>query len=179
MEATTRTVARVNEVSILVVENGEKLVPIKPICEALGVDYSGQLQKLKSNEILGPTMGLSPTVGADEKNREMVCIPFKFVFGWLFTISEKNVNPSIVPALIKYKMECYDALYRNFTDHTDFLEQKQNALRERLEEMERIQMEFRTAKDRLSEAKDKLNIVKELTFEAWQNNNRQLTFDFQ
>jgi len=179
METTTRALAKINNVSIVVIENGDKLIPVKPICEALGVDYSSQLQKLKSDEILSSVVVLSPTTGADEKTYEMVCIPYKFVFGWLFTINPKNVNPEVATAVTKYKLECYDALYRNFTDHTEFLEQKQNALRERLEEMERIQSEFRTAKERLSEAKEQLNAVKNLTFDEWQNNNRQLTFDFQ
>jgi hypothetical protein len=30
-------------------------------------------------------------VATDGKKREMVTIPYRFVFGWLFTINSKNV----------------------------------------------------------------------------------------
>ena len=45
--ATITTVAKINKTNILVIEkNGEKRIAIKPICEALGVDFSGQLQRI-------------------------------------------------------------------------------------------------------------------------------------
>jgi hypothetical protein len=33
------TVARINQVDILVIEDGDKLVAVKPICEAVGIAY--------------------------------------------------------------------------------------------------------------------------------------------
>ncbi len=178
METATKTVAKINDVSIVVIENGKSLVPIRPICDALGVDYSAQLQKIKSDEILAPVMGLSPTTGADGKTYEMACIPYKFVFGWLFTISPKNVNPEISQAVTRYKLECYDALFKNFTDQSDFLRQKQAALEEQMEEVERIRFDFKHTKQKLDEAREKLNEVKEMTFEKWQANNQQLKIEF-
>lgn len=80
-EIKTTTVAKINQVEILVIENGEKRVAVKPICEALGVDYPSQYTKLQKDPILGSTIGLSTTVGADGKDREMVTIPFMYVFG--------------------------------------------------------------------------------------------------
>ena len=79
----TREIAKVNNVAIMAGNDPKKLVPIKPICEALGIDYARQFQKLKDDEDLGPTIGLTPTVAADGKIREMVCLPMEFIFGWL------------------------------------------------------------------------------------------------
>lgn len=31
-------------------------------------------------------------VAADGKQREMLCLPIRYVFGWLFTINPANVN---------------------------------------------------------------------------------------
>ena len=107
-------VAKINNVEIVVIRNGSEMVPVKPICEALGIDFSSQLQKLKNDEILGSTVVMNTTVGADEKNREMVTIPLKFVFGWLFTIDPSRVKPEAKEIVIKYKLACYEALYEYF-----------------------------------------------------------------
>ena len=98
----TREIAKVNNVAIMAGNDPKKLVPIKPICEALGIDYARQFQKLKDDEDLGPTIGLTPTVAADGKIREMVCLPMEFIFGWLFTINPKNVKPEAQEAVMSY-----------------------------------------------------------------------------
>ena len=48
----TRIIARVNNVDI-VSTSDEQLVPIRPICEALGIDANGQKQRIERDEILG------------------------------------------------------------------------------------------------------------------------------
>lgn len=88
----TKIITRVNNVDI-VATSDEQLVPIRPICDALGIDYKVQWQKLKDDEDLSSTMVLSTTVGADRKEREMCCLPIRYIFGWLFTINPKNVKP--------------------------------------------------------------------------------------
>lgn len=110
----------INEVDIISTQtNGQTLVPIKPICDALGIDYSGQLQKLKSDVELSSVMGLSPTTGADGKQYEMVCLPLEFVFGWLFTINPANVKDAAKDAVRQYRRECYHALYNHFFEKSE------------------------------------------------------------
>lgn len=174
----TKTVARIKDVSIMLIDDAEKLVPIKPICQALEVNYSSQLEKIKSDEILGSTVPLRGIVAADGKEREMACIPFKLVFGWLFTINPKNVKAEAKEQIIKYRLECYNALFNYFTDQGEFLEQKQKALEKQLEEVERIRTEYSDQKKLLNDARKTLNDIKELTFEEWQMNKRQLSLDF-
>ncbi|MBQ6203633.1 MAG: hypothetical protein IJK46_06010 [Prevotella sp.] len=73
----TTSVAIVNGISLQVVQDErEQLVAVKPVCEILGVDFSAQRAKLKEHPIFGSTMVLSTTVGADGKEREMVCIHY-------------------------------------------------------------------------------------------------------
>lgn len=174
----TKTVARIKDVSIMLIDDAEKLVPIKPICQALEVNYSSQLEKIKSDEILGSTVPLRGIVAADGKEREMACIPFKLVFGWLFTINPKNVKAEAKEQIIKYRLECYNALFNYFTDQGEFLEQKQKALEKQLEEVERIRNDYSDQKKLLNDARKTLNDIKELTFEEWQMNKRQLSIDF-
>lgn len=172
--ATTNTVAKINNVEILVIENGEKRVAVKPLCDILGVDFSAQLQRIKSDEILGSVVGLSTTTGADGKQYEMTTIPFKFVFGWLFTINPKNVAPEAKDAVVRFKLECYDALYNHFTGYADFVEQRQRLIEEHLVVVEKIASDFNQAKTRLAEAKEELNRARKLTFADYDAQRRQL-----
>ncbi len=109
-------IKRVNGTNINIVQEGSDiLVPIRPICDALGVTFSRQRKKIAEDPILGPTVALRATVGGDGKQREMVCLPFELVFGWLFTISPDNVaSDEAAEAVIRYKRECYHALFAHF-----------------------------------------------------------------
>jgi len=174
----TKTIARINNVSILLIENGEKLVPIRPICQALGIDEESQRKKINNDDFLSSTAVLSTAVGADKKEREMVCLPFMYVFGWLFTINPKNVKPEAQEAVAKYRNECYTVLFKHFTDQSEFLEYKQAALEQQVDEVERIRTDFKNTKVKLDMARKVLNQVKEMTFDDWQSNNRQLKIEF-
>lgn len=109
----TKTIVRVNNVDIIATSD-EQMIAIHPICEALGIDEEGQRQRIVRDEILSSTACMIKAVAADGKDREMYCIPYKYVFGWLFSIDTSRVNEEARPAVLRYKEECYDALYRHF-----------------------------------------------------------------
>ena len=101
-------------------ENEQHYVAIKPICQALGIDHQKQFERIKSDEILCQLY--TDTVynwGADGKRYKMICLPLKFVFGWLFSIDESKVNEQAKPIFRQYKMECYHALYEHFNGVTN------------------------------------------------------------
>lgn len=103
------------EISAVTDENHNIFVPVKPICDAIGVAYQTQHLKLQDHEILAPTITLRVMVAADGKKREMVCLPLEFVYGWIFTINAKNVSESAHDTVLRYQLECYEALYKHFT----------------------------------------------------------------
>jgi len=108
-------IAKVNGHEIVMVESDhERLIPIKPICEALGIASQKQIEKIKEDDILSSVATLGVSTGADGKQYEMFCLPLQYIFGWLFTINPKNVNESSREAVIKYRRECYDILYKHF-----------------------------------------------------------------
>ncbi len=175
----TKTVAKVNQVNIqMVTDNKERLVPIKPICEAMGIDPKVQRTKIQEDEFLSSVGVLSTSTGSDGKQYEMMCLPFEFVFGWLFTINPKNVKEEAREAVSKYRIECYRALYRHFSAQADFLNEKQVLVDKHIDQVEKIRAEFSSAKLRLAEEQKKLTEVRRLTLEDWEANNRQLKFDF-
>jgi hypothetical protein len=175
----TKSIAKVNEVTIQVVsENGLKLVPIKPICEALGIDEDAQRRKLKEDELLNSVTTLSTATGSDGKQYEMVCIPLKYVFGWLFTINPKNVKEEARESVARYRAKCYDALYNYFAEQSEYLEFKQTVVNEKIDKYEELRSEFKNAEKRMREAKAELFKAKDLTYEEWKIMQLQQCIDF-
>lgn len=169
----TKIITRVNNVDI-VSTSDEQLVAIKPICEALGIEFNPQYQKIKDDPDLSSTVMLSVTVGADGKQREMCCLPMEFVFGWLFTINPKNVKEEAREAVRKFRLECYHALYAHFTSRTIFVEQKQDEIDKQLSIVEEAKSNFNKAKLILSNADQKLQKLRKLTMDDFDYERRQL-----
>ena len=110
-------ITKINEIDIVAVidEAGNVLVPVKPICQALAIDFSAQVQHIKRHYILASTVVIITMVAADERDREMLCLPLEYIFGWLFTIDAGRVAESRREAVANYQLECYKALYEHFT----------------------------------------------------------------
>lgn len=173
-------ITKVNNVAIVsLTENGNTLIPIKPICEALGIAYAPQFSKIKDDEDLSSVVTLRVTTGSDNKQYEMVCLPLEFVFGWLFTINPKNVKPEAQDAVRQYRLQCYKALFEYFTEPQTFLSQKQKQMENHVTAYQEKQANFRNAKREMDEAKKKLNTVMSVTIEEWRANNRQLPIQFE
>lgn len=169
------SIAKVNNVSIIIIEDGEKRVAVKPICEALGIDPESQRKKISGDEILGSTTVLSTAVGADGKERQMTTIPFKYVFGWLFSINPKNVAPEAKEIVIRYKMECYDALYNYFTGYADFVVQRQAAIDSQLDTTKLARKNYRSANSVMKDAEKELDRLRYITYEKYKADNSQST----
>jgi hypothetical protein len=110
----TKVVARINETNILASQIALQLVPIRPICMALGVAYQRQEEKLKSHPVFSPSVTLRVTEASDGRRTNMLCLPIKYVFGWLFTIHPDNVKTEVRENLIQYQQACCDALFEYF-----------------------------------------------------------------
>lgn len=92
----------------LVKADGSFWIAIKPICTALGINYDRQFKNIKASKFFAQLYANQHTTGADGKTYKMVCIPEKFIYGWLLSINSENEN------LVKYQMECYEVLYNHF-----------------------------------------------------------------
>jgi hypothetical protein len=158
-------------------ENG-KFIPIKPICEILGIDHNGQKQRLKRDEILSSVECTIHATGADGKQYEMTCIPIMYIFGWLFTIDTNKVSEDAREAVVKYKLECYKALFNHFVSFAEFAEHKQNELNQQLEFVKLAKTDFNRAKNAMYEAENKLLQISRLTIEDWDLDRKQLKMEF-
>jgi prophage antirepressor-like protein len=88
--------------------DGTWWVAIRPICEALRVDYHAQYKNLQQDEILAGVLSKQTTHDASNRLQEMVCIPERYIYGWLFSVRSDSSD------LKKYKLKCYDVLYNHF-----------------------------------------------------------------
>jgi len=92
------------------------LVPIKPICEALEIDFSGQRKFLREHALLSRSLFLHKNKSKDNKCYEMLHLPLKYVLGWIFEIDPRKVKPSSVESLIKLQIETYDKIYDKLSE---------------------------------------------------------------
>ncbi len=177
--AMVSTIATINNSKIVVIENGEKRVAVKPICQALGIDYSRQLKKLKEDEILSSVVGAMPTTGTDGKTYEMVTIPFKFVFGWLFRINSAKVKPEAKDAVLKYQLECYNALYDHFTELDEYLKYRTELAENVWDQVEEARDGFKLAKNRLENLKREFSEARALSLADYKQVKAQLAINFE
>ena len=99
-----------HEDAVLMVQNqdGQLSIPIKRLCENLGIDLQTQFVKIKSDPRF--SYRYCPITGPDGKRYRMLCLPLDQLSGWLFTINPNKVKPAIRPKLLLYQRECVKAL---------------------------------------------------------------------
>ena len=88
--------------------DGEWWFALKPICDALNVNWNRQFQNIKKDKILVSAFAKQQMQVLNDQPRPMVCLPEFFVYGWLFQIRSESEE------LSKYKWECYRILYDHF-----------------------------------------------------------------
>lgn len=105
-------ISKINGVDIITVDrDGEVFVPIKPVCDAIGIDVDAQRNKLNADEFFNSVTAIITATGADGKRYEMYCIRLRDVYGWLATINPGKVAPEAREAVARYRRECYDEIY--------------------------------------------------------------------
>lgn len=171
----TVNIAVINDVSLqVVVDDKEQLIPIKPVCDILGVNYTSQVDKLKEHPIFRSTIPQRGTVAADGKEREMLCIPLRFFSGWLFSINPNNVKEEIKEKLIQFQLKCNDILYDYFFNRADFALKKEVAIAKTKEVFDEKTELVRLAKSEQRVAEADYKKALSLTFEQYEAERTQL-----
>lgn len=92
--------------------DGECHVALRPICDAIGVDWSAQRKRIMRDAILSTCVVITATqVPGESQKRDVMAIPISHLNGFLFGINAKRVNETVKPALIRYQQESYKALH--------------------------------------------------------------------
>lgn len=74
----------------------QRLVAMRPICEAIGLAWNGQLERIMRDEVLSTCVRVIRTqLPRDTQYREVTFLPVKYINGWLFGIDIKRTRPEI------------------------------------------------------------------------------------
>ena len=81
---------------------------IKPICEALDINYNRAYQNILDDKNLSQLFAKQQMVDTLGRAKEMICLPEKYIYGWLFSLRSKS------EVLKQYQMKCYEVLFNYF-----------------------------------------------------------------
>ena len=107
-----------DSVLAVLVESGEGrapavYVPLRPMCERLGIDWRSQNRRIQrdpvlSEEIQGVVVTAPPSAdGRGGGPQTALCLPLDFLNGWLLGITASRVKEELRAPLIRYQRECY------------------------------------------------------------------------
>ncbi len=126
-----------DQITAVRLKDGRVMIPLRPICTALGLSWPGQQQRVNRDSVLSSeVMSVCVThTDIDPSSRQprtsdMLCIPLDFLSGFLFGVNASRVKPEIKDRLIRYQRECYRVLAEAFqsgrltsdTTYTDIME---------------------------------------------------------
>lgn len=151
-------IGKINGVEIVTVEQDDEVdVPIKPICAAIGVNYTTQLEKLQNDETFSSSVvPLRGITAADGKEYETLCLPLWLVYLWLGTINPRNVAEAVRPKVTGYRLECARVLYEHFAGGLRRQVETNEAEIALLREINAAMSEEKEAKSRRKDAEDRL-----------------------
>lgn len=96
-------------------KNGEQYVAIRPICEAMGLDWSKQYRTLTSDPVLATCVAtVAAQLNNADQSRNYVCLPLSFLNGWLLRLNANNFAEPKRSRIIAYQRDCYNVLYKHF-----------------------------------------------------------------
>lgn len=103
-------------------QNTEIFVPVKPICDLLGIDWRSQRRRISDDPVLskkvqGVVIMTPPSSdGRGGGEQTALCLPLGYLNGWLFGISASRVKPEIKDRLLVYQENCYNVLAEAFQE---------------------------------------------------------------
>lgn len=90
-------------------------VPLRRLCDAIGVAFTNQTKKIQSDPVMSDNLKLLPVLHPDGRTFEMDCLSLKYVRAWLFGINANRVKAEIRDKLLAYQREVIEVIDRAFT----------------------------------------------------------------
>ena len=90
-------------------QDGKIYIVVKTFCEILGLDSSGQLQRIKRDETLSEGVGMMP-IPTESGKQETTLLELDFLPMWLTGIKADRCREEIRPYLKEFKLKAKDIL---------------------------------------------------------------------
>lgn len=149
--------------AVLVREEGQAqiYVPLRPLCDYLGLNWSGQRQRLLRDLVLSKKMK-TVVVETDQRgSRDTLCLPLEFINGWLFGIDSRRVRDTVRDRLLRYQEECYRVLSTAFleTEESEIQPSRETQSLMQIREMGRAIMQMAEQQLALTARVDKAAVI--------------------
>lgn len=103
---------------------GVVYVALKPIVEAMGLSWGSQYNRVQRNKILSEGIFMMKMPFAKGGPQQSLCLRLDLLHGWLFTIDAMRVRRELQERVLLFQRECYEVLYRNFSNDNENLIQR-------------------------------------------------------
>lgn len=96
--------------------DGKILVPLRPICENLGLAWSSQLQRTRRDPVLTAAIAavFITNTASPTGTSTVIALPLDMLPGWLFGVSASRVKPALQEKVTRYRAECFRVLWEHF-----------------------------------------------------------------
>lgn len=85
----------------------EFFVPLRPLCDYLGISYTGQRERIERDAVLATKLQ-SVIIETGGGPQEMQCLALDYLNGWLFSINANRIKKEENrKRVIRYQEECY------------------------------------------------------------------------
>lgn len=103
-----------DSISAVQLATGDIYVPIRQMCDLLGVSYQGQIDRIRRDPVLSKYELMVPVEGMQGGSQTTNCIALKYIPGWLFGINASRVKPKVQAKLVLYQEQVYDVIWEAF-----------------------------------------------------------------
>jgi hypothetical protein len=107
-----------DEVLAVRVQDGRIFVPVRPICDFLGLTFAGQQQRIQRDPVLSEAAEIVSVtlIKSGPGNPNMLALPLEVVPGFLFGISVNRVRDELRAKILRYQRECFAVLWEAFQE---------------------------------------------------------------
>lgn len=108
-----------DELTAVVVEidGGQQVfVPIRPICQLLGIDWASQRKRIMRDPIMAEAIQFVVIMTTNPGDPVTIAMPLEMLPGWLFGINASRVRPELRDKIIRYQRECFKVLWDAFAN---------------------------------------------------------------
>ena len=134
----------------------ELYVPLRQLCDYLGVSYTGQRERINRDAVLSKKLE-TIQIATGGGPQDMQCLQLDYLNGWLFGINAGRVKETIRERVIRYQEECYLVLRDAFQgsvapDALTQVEQLGHALITLAREQREFDLRLAITEDRVDQA---------------------------
>lgn len=103
------------------VGSGEVYIPVRHLCDLLGISYQGQIDRIRRDPVLSK---YEAQIGIVDEQRgggsqATNCLALKYVPGWLFGINASRVREAVRAKLLLYQEQVYDVIWQAFREEVE------------------------------------------------------------